>query len=307
MVRDRLLSITGGAVLMLLCAGQASADTACASSDGTWSDLYGTWALNQSSNGTITGTLTTKGGGRCPNGKVYAVTGRMGSSGGDFQYTAVYVGPNRPETCAQTIVLGGTIFKPGCNNSNGTFTNTGGGAGTFAFSTSCKIPTETTPSFVNWRGDGVNEPIARFTQDLTPASFNYGGRTLTETFQPEDTTDTCYFTDSAIPKVVTLPPKSISVSSNTPSGFGDNVGMTEMTVNYYRQHNVSPCGYYLKQRMKIDCDTSSPIYQVNDLEGSQGPFHVASGRGPTKVNKPWGAPPPARAVIPVIINFVLEQ
>ncbi len=309
MLKEQFFSSLAGISLVVLSANDAGAADACATLAGVWEDASNQWNLYQDSNGGISGTMINDSPTNvCPGSHVWTVTGQLNNNG-SFAYTAQYSLPlPRPESCAATITLTGSITKPGCNNSTGTWVNSAPRTGVFSLHTNCRIPTETTPQFESWGSDD-NATVAKFEQDLTPNSFNYGGRYVQEFFLA-DTTDTCYFSGSDIPELITMPAKPrINIANQQPSGYADYVGMTEYAVNYYRSQNRSPCGYYLKQRVKIDCDYAEVVYQVNDLEASQDPFEVFSKRGASaRVHQRWGKLPPRDvAIFNTIINWLLEN
>jgi hypothetical protein len=315
MIKTRFFSVIGGALLSAVAMSDAGAADACASSDNVWNDQTGQWNLYQSSNGNVTGTLISNGNTACPANRMWAVAGHHNNDG-SFTYTATYVAPlPRSESCVASIALQGNIFKPGCNNSTGTWTNSASRTGTFDLHASCRVPTETVPQFKNWGDgetsqypfDGHSQTSAKWEQNLNPTDYNYGGRYVQEFFAA-DAVDTCYFVGSSIPKVVTMDGKGKSnIQNYLPSFFVDWVGMEEHTVNYYRSMNRSPCGYTLKQRMKIDCDFGEYIYQINTLEMSQDPWKVYSKRAASAPKeRAWGIlPPKISASINAIITLIM--
>jgi hypothetical protein len=74
----------------------------------------------------------------------------------------------------------------------------------------CFVPSgETNQVFKQWaevtNGSTVNE-AAVFQLQLSPLTFNWGGRTVSETF-PQPAVDGCWFPGSAVPKLTTIATK----------------------------------------------------------------------------------------------------
>jgi hypothetical protein len=291
----------------------SAASPSCATAQGSWTDETGsgngsgTWGLTVDDRGNISGIHRYSNPGTiCPGGD-WGVQGQMRSNG-QFELTATWNSLfTRPAGCAEKMSRKGTLQQPGCNVANGSWTNSGGVSGTFKMSHSCDVPNgsgETTPAFRFW-SDGGSGTTAYFEQSLLPTNFNYGGRFIYETFNNAENVDTCYWEGSRYLPVSKPNGEPMYRPSEVPANYQDKVGMSPEIIIYFRNNGRAPCGYALKQRMKIDCDaaTGNQQYRVNDLIMKAELLDVVSGRSSTVVSKRWG-PVPSSFLLP-IIDFLL--
>jgi len=131
-----------------------------------------------------------------------------------------------------------------------------------------------------------------------------GGRTISETF-PTSAIDGCWFPTSAIPKVVTIVSKSVTVGST--ARYTDSVGPRIDAVTYYRQHGRAPCSITIQQVLVIDCPNppANPTYFTNNLTDAIGPVLLAITRGnEPSVTEAFGAPAPALTLPAILLNLL---
>jgi hypothetical protein len=312
----RYRSFVGIVALSYVVAGihDALALEACAtvsnSASAPWTDsALGTFILNQSASGVITGTLTTTGGtaNLCPNNgnyngatHTYTVTGTF-LGNGKFSLQA-----QTPDTqsCSATVSITGALSGLGCQNSTNSWSDSDSYSGNSTWYRICYAPSgETTPAFTSWGGaDGTQPTIANFHQNLLPTSYNWGGRFVNETF-PQGGVDSCYFQGSSIPEQNTRP--GLAVPINSGLGYYDAVGATTNTVNYYRQHGKAPCSFQYQQQMTIDCQPQNYPYIANPLFIGIGLTTVTDSRNDVDMSEKWGAPAPS-LILP-IIDLLLEK
>lgn len=283
----------------------ANAQYACASAHGLWSSGYASWDLTQGSGGAVWGELlSNKPTGPCPGARRWGVTGTL--INGQLDLTAAYSGPlPRPVGCAHTIWYTAALQKPGCNTASVTWSNSGGDSGAITWGAACKVPTsETSPTFVTWFPAGGDITTAGFEQFLIPTSFNFGGRTLSETFLT-DGEDSCHFTGSSVPLTRRGIPDAINLIPASPTKYADIVGMWAERVTYYRSRNRAPCHYMFDQTLSLDCQagTGNVSFAVVPLYMGVGKTNVGVGRGSNIQSKTWGPPSPDIATAPS--NFLL--
>jgi hypothetical protein len=137
--------------------------------------------------------------------------------------------------------------------------------------TACTVPTAETTTSLGWNGSYPNRTVHRFFQELTPSGSSFSGRIVKEFDAGGTTTDTCWFSGSAIDKatqIISNPPADWTVGGDNSYGV-DDVGNTEDTVQYY-QGNAPylPCYIRGPQQMRISCQspTSFVPYSQNTLE-----------------------------------------
>jgi hypothetical protein len=327
-LRINLIALLTGLILVLGGAdhalAQACASIATANSTG-WTITGGSDTLtltlqqtNNPPNSSVTGTLTGSNAG-CPAGLTYPTTGVMISTTGQLNLTSTYTG-TLPSTCANRIVWQGTVQAPGCSTvSAGTYTNTNFSTnetsnGTFTMSEACVVPSgETTPVVA---GFTTNADVVEgtFNQQPSPPSgssyFNWGGRTVTETFSTLYTAiDSCYalFPDSIYPAVTqatAMVANPFIISSN--SGYGDNVGDPTVVFDYYRQNGVLPCGWTLYQTMVIDCPGGNRPYSTEALSFLIGDSTITVTRSGVPQTETYG-PFPTKEIMNILTKFLLLQ
>jgi hypothetical protein len=294
-----------GFVLLLLTIRDSVAAPECAtvatqSSLGKWTlDDGSTMDLDQNNNsGFISGTMNRVDG-------VYSITGTYVGSG-RFNLTAQC--PAATHSCyVLQISYSGTLHKPGCATATLSWT-TSGASGTQTMSRPSYLPAgETTPQFQQW-----TDTYALYHQSLLPTNYNYGGRTIAESF-PTAGTDTCWFPNSAYPyQAVGVAYPSITFGNSAPSGYSDSIGVGADRINYYRQHNRAPCGYTWYQRMSIDVlgnggTTQYTGYITNTLYVGIGKTSITVNRAGGSAYQIWGTPVPPPGLIQSILNLLLLQ
>lgn len=277
----------------------------CASVDthgwATWSVSTGdNFAISQSSGGHLSGQMTAGGGGNCPSTAHYTISGEYWGSG-NFGFTAYFHDDGNPfhpqgqnPGCVNTVSFTGTLQKPGCNNASGSWNNSGGGSGTYTMTHACFVPSaETTPQVTGWGGDGVYPTSAVFHQSIIATDFDWGGRTISETF-PQDGIDTCWWPGSKYTQTLRgIPWAPITFDRGAPSGYYDAVGMSPTVADYYRKQGKSPCGFTLYQRMTIDCPNGNTPYITNTLYLGVEPTTVTNKRAGVPATEVWGSPAPS--------------
>jgi hypothetical protein len=241
------------------------------------------------------------GGEICPYGQEFSVTGSMYSNG-TFPANFNYEG-NNPNCVSFSALV--TITAPGCNNATGTWSNNNGiGSGTLSMSEPCFYPAgETTPIFAAWTTN-MQSVYASFNEgpglpvQIPIDYFNWGGRTVTETFPVSDpATDTCYYPDSIYPEhtqataqAQAAPPYVLA----SYSGYSDNVGDPTNVATYYRQNGRLPCGWTSTQVMTIDCTYGGQPYSTETLEFLIGSSTIQAERsGISSPAQNWGPLPNA--------------
>jgi hypothetical protein len=284
--------------------------------DWNWPNT-GSFILNQNSNGIVDGGLQNAG--PCPDN--YNTTGVMNNQGGFSLTSNDEVSPSLG--CAQTLNMSGTVNggaacptenngNCGCTVASGTWNNSSGLNGSFSMSHGCFVPSgETNQVFKQWaevtNGSTVNE-AAVFQLQLSPLTFNWGGRTVSETF-PQPAVDGCWFPGSAVPKLTTIATKSVTVDSNAiyTDSIGPVIGSTYNAVAYYRNKGRTPCSLTTQQVMVIDCPNppANPTYATNTQIDTIGPrlLTVSRGNNPP-VSEVFGAPAPALTLPAWILNLV---
>jgi hypothetical protein len=296
-----LLPTTGNAVAQS-CATMAS--NAGTGYIGQW-DWYSTggWVLNQDSSGHIYGSMVTfLGSPTCPENEHYNASGQY-LGNGQFSITSSYTGTNAG--CAGTLTTTGTVTAPGCNNASGTWNNDRGLSGTFQWVNACQIPNgESVPVFQTWGTVPPDTfPVAFFDQQPLPTTYNWGGRTVTETF-PTNGNDSCWFQGSLIGKGGINHP---SLTYNLPSnkGYTDKLGLGTQNANYYRQHGRTPCGTTLYQTMVMDCPNpqGNQYYSNGTLFLGIGQRTVTDIRNNVGKSEPWGTPAPPLRIVDWLFNL----
>ena len=266
----------------------------------------GAFNLDQNSNGLITGN---EGYPNCNPGAnppdFYTTTGIMNNNGG-FSLTSTYQGSY--PGCATTLTMSGTVSAPGCNVANGNWSNSGGLSGTFKMTHGCYYPTgETNQAFQGWaqqiQGSFVYEK-AIFQVQLAPLVFNWGGRTISETF-PQPAVDGCWWPLSAIPKLVTIATRSTTVDST--AAYSDSIGPLTIAVDYYRQQGRTPCSLTTQQVLVIDCPNppGNLTYSTNTQIDTIGPILLTITRGNNpSISEVFGAPAPALTLPAILLNLL---
>jgi hypothetical protein len=106
-------------------------------------------------------------------------------------------------------------------------------------------------------------------------SFNFGGRTILETF-PQGGKDDCWFENQTTYRKFT--PKAHAAHVIAPDAgnrYPDHVGPEEgdsgheadKLIAFYRQHNRTPCSFTAVQKMTLDCSSGGQtVYNPNGNE-----------------------------------------
>jgi len=256
----------------------AAAQATCASAAGNWTDIftYG-WQVTQDAALNIAGAVDVTD----PPCATWTVSGTFQGAGSFFARADNPTGGDA--VCAAWFRYDGTINKPGCNTGNGTWVNSAGLSGNWSWSKACDVPTgETTASHL-WDDGGVH----RWTQTLTPANINFGGRTVMEQDPGGGGPDTCWFDGSMFAKFEAITGGTWDV--DTSNVWGDDfVGWFGAAVTYYRNQGRAPCGTSFPQRMVIDCSTGNTTYiDSNQLGGNFDATTVTSTRAGQTVTRTW--------------------
>ena len=142
-MRAQRSSVLIGCLAALLTNPNAHAQTACASVTGSWTDHEGNvWSVNQSSTGTVSGTLSAVSGCAATSWPV------QGSYIGNGNFTFRVSNPSPPHhgdpdfgSCARWAIIQGGMIKPGCHTAVGTWNNSLSENGTWQGAKPCDIPT----------------------------------------------------------------------------------------------------------------------------------------------------------------------
>jgi hypothetical protein len=158
--------------------------------------------------------------------------------------------------------------------------------------TACTIPTGETSTSLGWNGSNPYRTTHRFFQELTPSGDSFAGRTVKEFDAGGTTSDTCWFSGSAIDKatqVISDPAGEWTVGGDNSYGV-DNIGNTEDTVQYFQSFAPSlPCYVSGPQQMRISCQspTSFLPYSQNTLEDGINTATVSSQRQSNYQERVW--------------------
>jgi len=189
----------------------------------------------------------------CPH-VIYQVSGSISqtfgsaTTSGTTRITWSATSPSPSGSCAgstpwPSVTHTGTITNDGCDSGNGTWSNSGGGNGTFTMSKPADVPdgspAETTTPIAWWSSDPT---IALY--DNTIGSSKYmAGRQVVESANGASS-DTCWFNGSIY--------TTASLGSTLAGWFVgfyyfnnryeyDYVGMYSGAVSYYRSNGRTPC------------------------------------------------------------------
>jgi hypothetical protein len=271
-----------------------------------WSTT-GHFYLSQSSNGGLTGRMAGYVSSSCSGtDEYYNMNGAFNSSNGNFSLTATYTGSN--SGCAPIINMSGTVTGPGCTAASGSWSNDRGLSGPLAMTQACQVPMgETVPAFQSWSTAPPDTfPVAIFYQQLSPATtYNWGGRTITETF-PTNGVDSCWYPGSLIGKGGINHPPLLQTFSSNQEGYNDKLGLGTSNASYYRQHGRAPCGTTLYQTMVMDCPNppGNQSFATGTLFLGVGQTTVTDIRNNVPATEVWGTPAPALTMIDIIFNLL---
>jgi hypothetical protein len=264
----------------------------------------GAFDLDQDSNGRIIGGL---GQPNCAPTESYSTTGAMNNSGG-FSLTSTEQGSTFG--CASTLNMSGKLSGAGCTVASGSWSNSGGLAGSFNMTHGCYVPTgETNQVFKGFQsrtqGGGVYE-VAVFQMQVAPLTFNWGGRTVSETF-PQPANDGCWFPGSLAAKVITPAAGNSPIDSD--GIYGDAIGPVADAVQYYREKGRTPCTITTQQVLVIDCPNppANPTYFTVTQIDAIGPrlLTVTRGNNPP-VSEVFGPPAPALTLPAILFNLLFR-
>jgi hypothetical protein len=261
----------------------------------------GSASLSQNSSGLISGDLVSSN--QC--GDSFITSGAMNNQGG-FSLTSTDSNPSFG--CTSTLYMSGTVSGAGCTVASGSWHNTSNQSGSFSMNHGCYFPFgETNQVFQGWAqqtNGGYVYEYAGFLVQLSPLTFNWGGRTVSETF-PQPAVDGCWFPTSTIPKVVTITSKSVTVGST--ARYTDSIGPRIDAVAYYRQKGRTPCSITVQQVLVIDCPNppANPTYFTNNLIDAIGPVLLTITRGNNPpVAEAFGTPAPALTLPAILFNLL---
>lgn len=318
---NRLKCVLLCGFLTLVSASRIDAAPACASMAtggmGNWAASIFSFTISQSGSGsvkTLTGTGTSTSAyfrtnfvNPCPAGTQYNLNSFSstytisGSAAGQVTINAALVGNN--SLCYPTFTMAGSLAQPGCDSLNNATINVGQGNAPISFTHACYVPSSETPSvLLNW-GAGVGyTDVAVFQTSLQSTSFDWGGRTIAETF-PQGGTDSCYFSGSIYTPMQPVAAAPSVLNSGTPSSYQDQIGMADQAAAYYRATGHSPCGLSATQVMVIACDSGNMPYMTNALFLGPDKTNTISQRGNVRVTTPWGIPYQAPSTYQTIVNW----
>ena len=211
--------------------------------------------------------------GSCAQGHRYDVSGTY-TGNGNFTLTASWAASNgtRPIGCAQTLSETGHLNQPGCNDATGTWSNSGGLNGSFHMTQLCTLPSETAPVFQYWGGTGNYPTSATFSQSIFSAVFsvyNWGGRTVKETFPNPTVSDSCYFSGGPYLPAVNPTPGTPKQFGSNQSTYTDAIGTDPAVVIAYRQAGRAPCGFAFTQK---SIGFSQPMYRAGSITRKERAF-----------------------------------
>jgi hypothetical protein len=275
--------------MVLLTSVQNAFAQACADTSGTWQDTAGgLWVLAQSPNQSIAGGYVVGGtGGSCPS-SIAPRYQLSGSYTGNGQFKVTGTATTTVTGCATSISASGQLKQPGCNNASITWSNSSGGFGVQAWSAACTLPSgEATPVFAGWS----DETVGQWNTALLPLSYNFGGRTVTETAGGVGS-DLCEFSGSAVKPYTQISGGTWTIPDDGTNVYGpDLVGRAGIQVWYYRAHGRAPCTSTIYQTMIIACSSGSPSYITNTLTYTVGYTTVTSTRAAAQETETWIATP----------------
>lgn len=278
---------------VLLFAPLASWAQSCASATGQWQTSGGGQISLTQTGSVIQGTLSPENP-ICPSWTYIRTAGAFLGNGSftvTFQWGDAWGG--RPVQCPKTISYTGAIQKPGCNKATiGWQSEFPQNSGQFYAQQSCRLPSETTPQFVQWGGVGYQDTQAAFVQSYTPTDYNWGGRTVSESF-PQLGYDSCWFYGSDYPAFVQgIPHAPTTLTGAVPTGSRDTIGMSPAVVNFYRRRGKTPCGFTVYQTMSIDCAApqGTTAFKTHPLFLGAEYMTVTSGRAGIEASRIWGTP-----------------
>jgi len=241
----------------------------CAHCIGTWTDdATATWTLTSPANPTtwntfytVTGTMRnqTRGPG-CP-----VVTYQLQASSSSINPQEVagqkgwsYIvwdarNPSPSTSCnGQTplarITYRGQVFNNGCDFSNGTWDNSGGGHGTFTATKPSEVPTGENTRAVAWWS--LNPTVMIYEQTLF-ATNDMAGRQVYEASNGTPV-DNCWFTTSSYrPAALSGGGWYVGYYFFDDRWHYDYVGYDSGAVTYYRANHRTPCTATIPQAMRI--------------------------------------------------------
>ena len=136
---------------------------------------------------------------------------------------------------------------------------------TASAATTCPVPTGETTTATGWADENDTPAVHKFVQTLKPTGTSFAGRKITES-NTQAATDTCWFPESAVPKVTGVTGGNWRVGPDNRWG-SDHVGWTDLGhIQYYRDEGEAPCGFTMYQTLTISgCGggSSSSVYRTN--------------------------------------------
>lgn len=220
----------------------------CAMGDGLWRDNYWyEYNLDHQSGQQLSGTVRSTPHpwlGQSPCARTpYPVTGQVVNG----VITLTMVNPAPDAVCAAVINYTGTLTQGSCNTGGGTYTNSGGGYGSWVWSKDCDLPNGDVTAANSWASD--DPAIYEWRGTVQPTSRNYRGRRIGEDTASAGT-DSCYFPGSAITPQTSVTGTSGILASND---YADRVGWASYAISYYRQRGRAPCQFSIPQRVLMAC------------------------------------------------------
>lgn len=280
------------AVMLIATARVAIAQSVCADVTNAWSEVGGgtSGSLVQAANGTIGGELEVN----CQSSLLtFGVNSGTYHSDGSFSIAATYNEQEEPPAgCATTIYINGSIAQPGCDSVAVTFSNNLGGVGGFTWTATAVLPESESTSFLRYDFDDSAPTEGIFQPNITRSvvtfngvdpDYNFGGRTIVETF-PDPSTDSCWFSNSKYPKFKPTAAAPFVLPDDAGDEYEDLIGVANDAdggneVLYSRYFQRAPCDFTTTQVMTISTSSGPVGYATNfvDIEIGTATFQVSRG------------------------------
>jgi hypothetical protein len=179
---------------------------------------------------------------------------------------------------AQIIVLQGSMNNNGCDTAQGTWQNSLGFSGNWAWTKACDVPDGYPPGgptessfFTDWRSDPGYGGVSVFTI-MVNADRDFGGRAIYEQ-DAGGGSDDCHWPQSDLQPFTQVTGGTWWIGY--PYGYNqtgyDNIGWTDEYIRYYQAGRTSnglsmPCQANIPQNMFIMCNTdTNQWYKFNWL------------------------------------------
>jgi hypothetical protein len=187
------LTLVGSGIFVLSNTSSVSASQACADAIGDWGVAGDSWDLSRNAGGSFTGEIGLSSTGaiaaiggypKCMGEQYQIVTGSR--NGGTVAVSAIQLGvaayggqpdPNCPVNVSASV----TQRQPGCDHGSAIVSLDGNGISQ-EWTSQCVVPQSEATSWDSWDDLHGNPMKSVFKAKLQLNSFNFGGRTVSETF-----------------------------------------------------------------------------------------------------------------------------